>query len=92
MSEWNALLVGRLAGSDHEVFLDRLVANPALAGPELMFLQARLARERGELETARALVKRCLTSLPGHPEFRVFAEEISAHSPVPGPNTSAPPA
>ena len=89
LSEWNALLVGRLAGSDHEELLDRLVANPALAGPELMFLQARLARERGELETAGALVKRCLTSLPGHPEFRMFAEEISAHPPGPGQNVTA---
>ena len=88
LSEWNALLVGRLAGSDHEELLDRLVANPALAGPELVFLQARLARERGELETAGALVNRCLTALPGHPKFRKFAEEISAHPP--GPNTSPP--
>ena len=89
LSEWNALLVGRLAGSDHEELLDRLVAHPALAGPELTFLQARLARERGELETAGALVKRCLTSLPGHPEFRIFAEEISAHPPGPEQNVTA---
>jgi hypothetical protein len=89
LSEWNALLVGRLAGSDHEELLDRLVAHPALAGPELTFLQARLARERGELETAGALVKRCLTSLPGHPEFRTFADEISAHPPGPGQNVTA---
>jgi len=54
-----------------------------------MFLQARLARERGELETAGALVKRCLTSLPGHPEFRIFAEEIGAHPSGPGQNVTA---
>ena len=90
LTEWNALLVGRLFGSEHEDLLDRLVANPALAGPELMFLQARLARERGELETTGALVKRCLTSLPGHPEFRKFAEEISAHPPGPGRKNAAP--
>ena len=83
LSEWNALLVGRLAGSDHEGFLDRLVTHPAMAGPELTFLQARLARERGELDTAGALVKRCLTSLPGHSEFRTFADEIGAHPPGP---------
>lgn len=89
LSEWNALLVGRLSGSKHEEFLDRLVAHPALAGPELTFLQARLARQRGELETADALVKRCLTSLPGHPEFRVFAEEISTRPQGPGQNVTA---
>lgn len=47
LSEWHALLVERLAGSEHEVLLDRLAEHPALAGPELTFLRARLARERG---------------------------------------------
>ena len=89
LSEWNALLVERLAGSDHEELLDRLVAHPALAGPELTFLQARLARERGELETAGSLVQRCLSSLPGHPEFRTFAEEVSAHLPHRGQTTTS---
>jgi len=88
LSEWNALLVERLAGSDHEELLDRLVAHPALAGPELTFLQARLARERGELETADTLVQRCLTSLPGHPEYRILAEEIAAHLPHRGQNAT----
>lgn len=81
LSEWNALLVERLAGSDHEELLDRLVSHPALAGPEVTFLQARLARHRGDPATAGTLVRRCLTSLPGHPEFRAFAEEITAHLP-----------
>jgi hypothetical protein len=89
LSEWHALLVERLAGSDHEELLDLLVAHPAPAGPELTFLQARLARERGELETAGTLVQQCLTSLPGHLEFRVFTEEISAHLPRRGQNATA---
>jgi hypothetical protein len=88
LSEWNALLLGRLFGSENEELLDRLVTHQALAGPELMFLQARLARERGQLESAAALVKRCLTALPGHREFRVFAEEISAYPIGPGPGQS----
>ena len=46
-------------------------------------------RERGGVEPAGALVKRCLTSLPGHPDFRIFAEEISAHPPGPGQNVTA---
>ena len=54
-----------------------------------MFLQARFARERGELETAGALVKRCLTALPGHPEFRMFAEEIGVQPPSPGQSTTS---
>ena len=52
LREWHALLVERLAGSDYEERLDRLVAHPALAGPERTILQARLAHERGEHETA----------------------------------------
>ena len=77
LSEWNALLVERLTGSDQEELLDRLATHPALAGPERTFLQARLARSRGELETARALATRCLASSPNHPEYRMFTEEIS---------------
>ena len=78
LSEWNTLLVERLATSDHDELLDRLVAHKALAGPELTLLQARLARERGDLQTARTLVRRCLKSSPGHPDFRVFAAEVDA--------------
>ena len=89
LSEWNVLLVGRLFGSENEELLDRLHQPAGIERHPFMFLQARLARERGELETAGALVKRCLTSLPGHPEFRIFAEEISAHPPGPGQNVTA---
>lgn len=78
LSEWNAILVGRLADSERETLLDRLVTHRALAGPELTFLQAQLARERDDLEAASALVRHCLKSLPGHPEFRGFAEELDA--------------
>jgi len=81
LSEWNALLVERLAASEHDELLDRLVAHPALAGPELTLLQARLAREHGDLQTARTLVQRCLKSSPGHPQYRAFAEEVGAHLP-----------
>ena len=76
LGEWHALLVARLVGSEHEGLLDRLVEHPALGGPELTFLQARLARERGQQEEAAALIARCLKTLPGHPEFRTFAAEL----------------
>jgi hypothetical protein len=81
LSEWHALLVERLAGSDYEEHLDRLVVHGALAGPERTFLQARLARARGEDETAVSLVQQCLTLLPGHREFHRFAGEIGAPLP-----------
>ena len=78
LSEWHGLLMERLAGSDYEECLERLVVHPALAGPERTFLQARLAFGRGEHEDARRLVQRCLASLPGHREFGRFADEIGA--------------
>ncbi len=89
LSEWHAVLVERLAGSEYEELLDRLVAHPALAGPERTFLQARLARERGEQETACSLVQQCLASLPGHQEFHRFAEEVGARQPSPAQNVAA---
>lgn len=81
LSEWNALLVERLTGSEHQQLLDRLVTHKALAGPDLTFLQARLARERGDVHTARTLAQRCLTSSPGDRQYRAFAEEVGASTP-----------
>lgn len=80
LSEWHALLVERLVGSEHEGLLDRLAEHPALAGPELTFLRARLARQRGERQVARTLVHQCLRALPGHREFSVFAKEVGTVS------------
>jgi hypothetical protein len=76
LREWHALLIERLIGSAHEDLFDRLVTHEALAGPEVTFLQARLAREHGDEEAARRLVKRCLASLPGHRDFQRFAPDI----------------
>jgi hypothetical protein len=36
-------------GNPEDELLDRLVASPALAGPELFFLRARLAERRGDV-------------------------------------------
>lgn len=74
--EWNLLLVQRLVGSEQEELLDRLATHPALAGPNSTFLQAHLARERGQEETALTLVQDCLAALPGHPDYRSFAEQL----------------
>lgn len=78
LREWHATLLDRLVGSEDEGLLDRLVAHRALGGPEVLFLQARLARSRGDLETARSLVRRSLAALPGRHEFTVFASEVGA--------------
>ncbi len=78
LREWHATLVDRLVGSEHEELLDRLVTHPALSGPEVLFLQARLARARGDLDAARDLARRSLAALPGHREFQQFATEIGA--------------
>lgn len=78
LAEWHRLLIERLVDSDYEDRLDVLVHHPKLSGPERTFLQARLARWRGEQDEARRLVDECLRILPGHTEFRAFADELSA--------------
>jgi hypothetical protein len=74
-------LLDRLAGSEAEDRLDQLAGHPALAGPELTFLRAWLARQRGDLDGARSLVQDCLQELPGHQGFASFAAEIGADLP-----------
>lgn len=78
LAEWHRLLVERLADSDYDDRLDVLVNHPRLAGPERVFLQARLAQWRGDHEQARRLIKQCLRALPGHPGFLAFAAETGA--------------
>lgn len=80
LAEWNAVLVARLTGPEHEALVDRLSTHPAFAGPELAFLQAQVARERGDLEAARTLVRKSLRSLPGHPDFLALADELDQAS------------
>ena len=81
LAEWHVLLLERLVGSEAEDRLDRLVRHPTLAGPELTFLRARLARERGDLGGARKLVEDRLQLLPGHEGFAEFAAEVGADLP-----------
>jgi hypothetical protein len=83
LSEWHSLLLDRLFGSDAEDRLDRLFRHPALGGPELRFLQAQLARQRGDVEQARKLAQECLQDLPGHKDFSAFVAEISAEQRAP---------
>jgi hypothetical protein len=50
------MLLERFAGTPEDELLDRLVVSPALAGPELDFLHARLAERRGDVSLAATLV------------------------------------
>ena len=81
MAEWHGLLLDRLADSEAEDHLDRLASHPALGGPERTFLQARLARQRGDGDAARELISDCLRHLPGHQDFAGFATEVGARLP-----------
>jgi len=79
---WHKLLFDRFAGSEEEDRLDRLTTHPALDGPELVYLQARLAHHRGDRARAREKISQCLDELPGHTGFRDFATEIGAPLPI----------
>jgi hypothetical protein len=82
LAEWHSLLLERLAGSEAEDRLDRLAGHPALGGPELTFVQARLAQLRGDTQAARTLTGACLGKLPGHDGFADFAVQIGAELPA----------
>ena len=71
----------KLVGYGAEDRLDRLIRNAALGGPELTFLQARLAQQRGDVDGARRLVHHSLEKRPGNEVFLDFAFEIRAPLP-----------
>jgi hypothetical protein len=81
LAEWHRLLLDRLIDSEAEDRLDRLTRHAALGGPELGFLQAQLAHQRGDVSNARSLVHAGLQQLPGHQDFLEFATEIGAPLP-----------
>src|SRR5215472_15300639 len=65
----------------HEMVLDRLAVSPALAGPELTFLRARIAERRGDVSQAATLVTECLKELPGHQGYLDLAVGVGAELP-----------
>ena len=81
LAAWHGMLAGHLAGTDDAGLLDRLVSHGALAGPEVTFVQAQVARLAGDLAAARKLIADCLEELPGSHEFHEFAAEIGADLP-----------
>jgi hypothetical protein len=83
LAEWHSLLLDWLQFTEAEDRLDRLAEHPALGGPELQFLRARLARQRGDVNLARRLVGESLEVLPRHALFLDFAAEIDGPLPDP---------
>jgi hypothetical protein len=59
-----------------------LTTHPALDGPELVSLQARLAHHRGDSIRAGELISECPDKLPGHSEYRDFSAEVGAPLPA----------
>jgi hypothetical protein len=80
LATWHAMLLERLEHSDAEDRLDRLVEHPALRGPELTYLRAIRAVQRGEHAVARERVRECLDKLPGHQGFLDLAHAIGVPS------------
>jgi hypothetical protein len=66
LAAWHGMLLDRFAGAPEDELLDRLAVSPALAGPELTFLRARIAERRGDVTQAAAPVTECLQELPAH--------------------------
>ena len=81
LAAWNGMLLDRFAGAPEDELLDRLAVSPALAGPELTFLRARIAERRGDVTQAARLVTECLQELPGHQGYLDFAVEVGAELP-----------
>jgi hypothetical protein len=81
LAVWHEMLLDRFACTPEDELLDRLVASPALAGPELAFLRARIAERRGDIAQAAALVTECLKELPGHQGYQNFAVQVGAKLP-----------
>ena len=82
LAAWHEMLLDRFAGTPEDELLDRLVASPALAGPELIFLRARLAERRGDVSLAATLVTRCLKEMPGRQAYLDFAVKVDAELPA----------
>ena len=81
LAVWHEMLLDRFAGTPEDELLDRLVASPALAGPELIFLRARIAERRGDVSQAATLVAKCLEEMPGRQAYLDFAVEVGAELP-----------
>ena len=77
------------SGTPENELLDRLVTSPALAGPELIFLRARIAERRGDISQAATLVTKCLKEMPGREAYLDFAVQVGAELPSPARDIAA---
>jgi hypothetical protein len=82
LAQWHLLLLDRLDGPETGHLLDKLVAHPAIEGPERTLLAARLAQRRGDQDRARDLLRTVLEELPGHQEALAFAAETGTPLPA----------
>src|SRR6266568_5010697 len=82
LAAWHEMLLDRFAGTPEDELLDRLAASPALAGPELNFLRARIAERRGDISQAATLITKCLKKMPGHQAYLDFAVKVGAELPA----------
>lgn len=82
LSRWHQSMLDRFVDSEAEDRLDRLVAHPALDGPDLVFIRASLAQRRGQIEIARGMVSESLEKLPGHRGLLDLAMQIDAPLPA----------
>lgn len=81
LAVWHEMLLERFTGTPEDDLLDRLVASPALAGPGLAFLRAKIAAHRGDVARAAVLVTEALKELPGRTDYQDFASEVGAQLP-----------
>ncbi len=89
LAAWHEMLLDRFAGTPEDELLDRLVASPAFAGPELIFLRARIAERRGDVSQAATLVTKCLKEMPGREAYLDFAVQVGAELPSPARDIAA---
>jgi hypothetical protein len=67
---WHALILERMAGTDDEIILERILEHRAIQGPKTWHLLGRLRQAQGRLDEAQGLVKNALSRYPGSPEFQ----------------------
>lgn len=58
LAAWQGMLAEHLAATGDTALLDRLAGHRALAGPEVTFLRARIARGSGDFDAARKRIGR----------------------------------
>lgn len=77
LDHWHHLLMERLVDSGDVALLERILAHPALNGPETWHILARLRIQQGKREEAQALVQKALKRLPGAQAIKATALELS---------------